>query len=223
MSSNSENGYIAISVCFCHLLLWDLLNLCIMHLLAVGMSICSAMIRETIKAGRIVPSEVTVGLICKAIESSKNNKILIDGFPRSNENRIAFERIVSFFFNVGGILLVRFCCICYFIFWSSLLALSYTFNMCFGEISYDICTILYGSIYFQELNGLVIVFLWILCRLSLNSFLLPCRFIGGHKPIVSLTRPSCDQHPLYLLALVTSLLTSIYKSYSIYIHLEYAV
>lgn len=51
------------------------------------------MIRNTIQKGRIVPSEVTVSLIHKAMESSKNHKILIDGFPRSDENRIAFERI----------------------------------------------------------------------------------------------------------------------------------
>lgn len=51
-----------------------------------------AMIRDTIKQGRIVPSDVTVRLIYKAIESSQNHKILIDGFPRTDENRIAFER-----------------------------------------------------------------------------------------------------------------------------------
>ncbi|KAL6007932.1 hypothetical protein ACLOJK_033437 [Asimina triloba] len=55
-----------------------------------------AMILETIKDGKIVPSSVTVELIKRAIESSDNNKFLIDGFPRSDENRNAFERIVSF-------------------------------------------------------------------------------------------------------------------------------
>nr|XP_010919050.1 probable UMP-CMP kinase 2 isoform X1 [Elaeis guineensis] len=54
-----------------------------------------AMIRDIIKEGKIVPSEITVNLIRRAIESSKNHKILIDGFPRSDENRIAFERIVG--------------------------------------------------------------------------------------------------------------------------------
>ncbi|XP_020260732.1 UMP-CMP kinase-like [Asparagus officinalis] len=53
------------------------------------------MIHDTIREGRIVPSEVTVSLIHKAIVSSENHKILIDGFPRSDENRIAFERIVG--------------------------------------------------------------------------------------------------------------------------------
>ncbi|XP_077235811.1 UMP-CMP kinase-like [Tasmannia lanceolata] len=54
-----------------------------------------AMILDTIKEGKIVPSNVTVILIKKAIESSKNYKFLIDGFPRSDENRIAFEQIIG--------------------------------------------------------------------------------------------------------------------------------
>jgi len=66
-----------------------------MHLLAIVLLTYRAMICDTIKEGRIVPSEVTVSLIRKAIESNKNSKILINGFPRSDENRIAFERIVS--------------------------------------------------------------------------------------------------------------------------------
>ncbi|XP_058104606.1 UMP-CMP kinase-like isoform X3 [Magnolia sinica] len=54
-----------------------------------------AMILDIIKNGNIVPSEVTVKLIQRAIESSENYKFLIDGFPRSDENRIAFERIMG--------------------------------------------------------------------------------------------------------------------------------
>ncbi|XAR66152.1 Nucleoside-diphosphate kinase [Bertholletia excelsa] len=53
------------------------------------------MIFETIKEGRIVPSEVTVKLIQREIESSKSDKFLIDGFPRSEENRRAYERIIG--------------------------------------------------------------------------------------------------------------------------------
>ncbi|XP_059450259.1 UMP-CMP kinase isoform X2 [Corylus avellana] len=52
-------------------------------------------ILNTIKEGRIVPSEVTVKLIQREMESSDNHKFLIDGFPRSEENRIAFERIMG--------------------------------------------------------------------------------------------------------------------------------
>lgn len=54
------------------------------------------MILNIIKDGKIVPSEVTVKLLQREMESSDNHKFLIDGFPRSEENRIAFEQIVSF-------------------------------------------------------------------------------------------------------------------------------
>ena len=55
------------------------------------------MILNTIREGKIVPSQVTVKLIQREMKSSDNKKFLIDGFPRSEENRIAFEKIVSFF------------------------------------------------------------------------------------------------------------------------------
>ncbi|GKV17615.1 hypothetical protein SLEP1_g28096 [Rubroshorea leprosula] len=54
-----------------------------------------SMILNIIKDGKIVPSEVTVKLIQREMESSDNHKFLIDGFPRSEENRIAFERIIG--------------------------------------------------------------------------------------------------------------------------------
>ncbi|GMJ05961.1 hypothetical protein like AT4G25280 [Hibiscus trionum] len=54
-----------------------------------------AMILNTIKEGKIVPSQVTVKLIQKEMESSDNNKFLIDGFPRTEENRVSFERIIG--------------------------------------------------------------------------------------------------------------------------------
>lgn len=53
------------------------------------------MILDTIKEGKIVPSEVTVELIKRAIESSENDKFLIDGFPRCEENRNTYERIIG--------------------------------------------------------------------------------------------------------------------------------
>ncbi|PON89462.1 Adenylate kinase/UMP-CMP kinase [Trema orientale] len=52
-----------------------------------------SMILNTIREGKIVPSQVTVKLIQREMESSDNKKFLIDGFPRSEENRIAFEKI----------------------------------------------------------------------------------------------------------------------------------
>ncbi|KAL6525244.1 hypothetical protein OROMI_030837 [Orobanche minor] len=54
-----------------------------------------SMILSIIKEGKIVPSEVTVQLIRKAIEASDNSRFLIDGFPRSEENRIAYERVIG--------------------------------------------------------------------------------------------------------------------------------
>ncbi|KAF3323867.1 UMP/CMP kinase 2 [Carex littledalei] len=52
------------------------------------------LIQNVIKEGQIVPSEITIGLIRKAINSAASDKILIDGFPRCEENRIAFEKFV---------------------------------------------------------------------------------------------------------------------------------
>ena len=51
----------------------------------------AAMMQE----GKIVPSEVTVNLLKKAMEESGKNKFLIDGFPRNLENRDTFLRVVS--------------------------------------------------------------------------------------------------------------------------------
>ncbi|KAJ0971034.1 hypothetical protein J5N97_018993 [Dioscorea zingiberensis] len=75
---------------FTHLSAGDLLR---KEILSNGEN--GAMILDTIKEGKIVPSEITVNLIRRAIETSENHKFLIDGFPRSDENRIAFERIVG--------------------------------------------------------------------------------------------------------------------------------
>ncbi|KAH9553214.1 hypothetical protein CY35_09G107100 [Sphagnum magellanicum] len=53
------------------------------------------MIQKMIEDGKIVPSEVTVRLLQKAMEKSKSDKFLIDGFPRSDENRAVFERVTG--------------------------------------------------------------------------------------------------------------------------------
>lgn len=65
-----------------------------------------SMILDVIKEGKIVPSEITINLIRREIEASENRKVLIDGFPRTDENRIAFERIVG----VGPDLVIFFDC-----------------------------------------------------------------------------------------------------------------
>ncbi|XP_078167506.1 UMP-CMP kinase 2-like isoform X2 [Carex rostrata] len=53
------------------------------------------LIQNVIKEGQIVPSEITIDLIRKAINSATSDKILIDGFPRCEENRIAFEKFIG--------------------------------------------------------------------------------------------------------------------------------
>ncbi|KAJ8445116.1 LOW QUALITY PROTEIN: hypothetical protein Cgig2_029488 [Carnegiea gigantea] len=53
------------------------------------------MIQNMIKEGKIVPAEVTIKLLQKAIQESDNDKFLIDGFPRNEENRAAFESITG--------------------------------------------------------------------------------------------------------------------------------
>uniref|UniRef100_A0A7N0RFJ6 UMP-CMP kinase n=1 Tax=Kalanchoe fedtschenkoi TaxID=63787 RepID=A0A7N0RFJ6_KALFE len=53
------------------------------------------MIQNMIKEGKIVPSEVTIKLLQKAMQESGNDKFLIDGFPRNEENRAAFEDVTK--------------------------------------------------------------------------------------------------------------------------------
>ncbi|KAF9668658.1 hypothetical protein SADUNF_Sadunf14G0026600 [Salix dunnii] len=53
------------------------------------------MIQDMIKEGKIVPSGVTIKLLQKAMQDSGNDKFLIDGFPRNEENRAAFEAVTK--------------------------------------------------------------------------------------------------------------------------------
>ncbi|KAL3729270.1 hypothetical protein ACJRO7_026379 [Eucalyptus globulus] len=53
------------------------------------------MIHNMIKEGKIVPSEVTIKLLQKAMQESGNDKFLIDGFPRNEENHAAFEAVTK--------------------------------------------------------------------------------------------------------------------------------
>ncbi|KAL4178816.1 hypothetical protein AMTRI_Chr13g117060 [Amborella trichopoda] len=53
------------------------------------------MIQNMIKEGKIVPSEVTVKLLQRAMQENENDKFLIDGFPRNEENRAAFENVTK--------------------------------------------------------------------------------------------------------------------------------
>ncbi|KAJ6343923.1 hypothetical protein OIU76_005627 [Salix suchowensis] len=53
------------------------------------------MIHNFKKEGKIVPSEITVKLLQQAMQQSDNKRFIIDGFPRNEENRAAFENIVK--------------------------------------------------------------------------------------------------------------------------------
>lgn len=55
------------------------------------------MIDGMIKDGKIVPGEITLGLLRKAINGTDKKGVLIDGFPRKLDQAGAFEYQVSDF------------------------------------------------------------------------------------------------------------------------------
>ena len=61
------------------------------------------MIENMIKEGKIVPSEVTIKLLQEAMIKNENDKFLIDGFPRNEENRAAFENVVRPLFHTQNL------------------------------------------------------------------------------------------------------------------------
>uniref|UniRef100_A0A1D1YA80 UMP-CMP kinase n=1 Tax=Anthurium amnicola TaxID=1678845 RepID=A0A1D1YA80_9ARAE len=52
------------------------------------------LIQNCLKEGKIVPMEVTVGLLEKAMIENDSNRFLIDGFPRQIDQALAFEKEV---------------------------------------------------------------------------------------------------------------------------------
>ena len=58
-------------------------------------ALCRLMIQRMIKEGKLVPSEVTIKLLQNVMLNRGNDKFLIDGFPRNEENRANFEAVVS--------------------------------------------------------------------------------------------------------------------------------
>lgn len=55
------------------------------------------------REGKIVPAEVTVGLLRKAMKESGKSRFLIDGFPRNPDNLAAWEKSTA-----GGAVVVDF-------------------------------------------------------------------------------------------------------------------
>jgi len=53
------------------------------------------MINEYIREGKIVPAEVTVGLLRKAMDASGSTRFLVDGFPRNIENLTCWNDVMS--------------------------------------------------------------------------------------------------------------------------------
>ena len=58
----------------------------------------STMVKNLMHEGKLVPSELIVKLLLKAMLQSGNDKFLVDGFPRNAENRQAYESVVTLFF-----------------------------------------------------------------------------------------------------------------------------
>ena len=66
--------------------------------LAVQVNKGSALGKEMeglMKDGKLVPTEVTVRLLRQAMQSSSNDKFLIDGFPRALDQAETFEQEVK--------------------------------------------------------------------------------------------------------------------------------
>jgi UMP-CMP kinase len=53
------------------------------------------LINNMIKEGQIVPAEITVNLLKRAMEENPNRRFLIDGFPRNTENLQVWEQIMQ--------------------------------------------------------------------------------------------------------------------------------
>lgn len=52
-------------------------------------------VEAIVKSGNLVPKEMTVSLVLKALQKMKSNTILVDGFPRSNEQAVYLEQITQ--------------------------------------------------------------------------------------------------------------------------------
>lgn len=62
------------------------------------------MIQGYITEGKIVPVEVTIKLIMKAIEENGGKRFLIDGFPRNTNNLSGWQQVAGESLDIGGVL-----------------------------------------------------------------------------------------------------------------------
>ena len=62
------------------------------------------LIASYILEGNIVPVEITVGLLAKAMAASGKAKFLIDGFPRNQNNFDGWKRVMGDNVDVEGVL-----------------------------------------------------------------------------------------------------------------------
>lgn len=62
------------------------------------------LIQDYITAGRLVPSEILVRLVKKAIRDKGNGIFLLDGFPRSSDNIEAWDEEIGSTVNIRNMI-----------------------------------------------------------------------------------------------------------------------
>ncbi|CAM9246104.1 unnamed protein product, partial [Heterosigma akashiwo] len=62
------------------------------------------LIDEYIREGKIVPVEISLGLLKKAMEEAPENRFLIDGFPRNWDNVAGWDRVMGAAVDVDGVI-----------------------------------------------------------------------------------------------------------------------
>jgi UMP-CMP kinase len=60
-----------------------------------------------LKKGSLVPAEITCDLLIKAINQNQNNRVLIDGFPRTQGNLECWNEITNMKINLELVLLLN--------------------------------------------------------------------------------------------------------------------
>jgi len=65
-----------------------------------------SLIDKIISEGKIVPVEITIGLLKRAMESSTSQRFLIDGFPRNWDNLNGWEKTMNGLSEVESVLFI---------------------------------------------------------------------------------------------------------------------